>query len=157
MSSACSLNTIRKKLKMKKILVMGLPGSGKTTLSSNLKKSLEVKSSVEWLNADIVRSKYNDWDFSEEGRIRQSIRMRDLSAQSHAEFMICDFVAPLTQMREIFNPDYLIWMNTINRGRYEDTNAIFEPPKNFNLKIDEWNSSHWIDFIIQDFIRKEWF
>ncbi len=74
--------------------MVGLPGTGKTTLASDLKKALEQKVKVEWLNAGIVRSKYNDCDFSEQARIRQSIRRRDLSAQTSVDFAICDFFTP---------------------------------------------------------------
>lgn len=141
---------------MKKILIMGLPGSGKTTLASNLKKTLESKATVQWLNADVVRAEYCDWDFSEQGRIRQSIRMRDLSSQSLSDFVICDFVTPLIKMREIYEPDYLIWMDTITQGRYEDTNSIFESPGNYDLKINSWDSADWVSVIIQAITDKKW-
>ena len=100
-----------------RILIMGLPGSGKTYFSRALKKYLEKNSTlinlpeqatdvewfnyrarVEWFNADDVRKKFNDWDFSETGRIRQSHRMRELADASDANFVICDFVAPLVEM-----------------------------------------------------------
>lgn len=109
------------------ILIMGLPRSGKTTLASDLKRSLDAKITLEWLNTDDVRSQYNDWDFSEQGRIHQSIRMRDLCTQSSSELVICDFVATFEKMGEIFNTDYLIWMGTITQERYAYTNAIFYP------------------------------
>lgn len=141
---------------MIKILIMGLPGSGKSTLASDLKRSLEKKSSVEWLNADDVRKKYDDWDFSEQGRIRQSIRMRDLCTQSSSKFVICDFVAPLEKMRVLFNPDYMIWMNTITQGRYADTNAIFEPPKKPDLTVNNWDSTSSVNSIIQDLVNRNW-
>ncbi len=141
---------------MIKILIMGLPGSGKTTLATDLKKSLESNVSVQWLNADEVRKKYDDWDFSEHGRIRQSIRMRDLCAQSSSKFVICDFVAPLEKMRDLFKADYLIWMDTISQGRYADTNAIFEPPKNADLIINKWDQTFSINSINQDLAHRNW-
>ena len=141
---------------MKKLLIMGLPGSGKTTLASSLRQSLELKTTVEWINADIVRKIYDDWDFSREGRIRQSKRMRDLCMKSTCEFVICDFVAPLKEMRNIFHADYLIWMNTIPSGRFSDTNAIFEPPENYDLKIDAWNSADSVHQIISALMNRRW-
>lgn len=122
---------------------MGLPGSGKTTLAKQLLLDLSQKGkSVEWLNADDVRKKYDDWDFSYEGRIRQAKRMRDLADASHADIVICDFVAPLDEMRNIFNADITVWMDTIRKGRYEDTNQVFSIPLNYDVRITRWAASN---------------
>lgn len=110
----------------KRILIMGLPGSGKTTLAAEMTASLFPN--CLWLNADAIREEYNDWDFSHEGRIRQSTRMKELADASDKEFVIADFVAPLAEMRTIFDADYTIWLNTISEGRFADTNKIFEQP-----------------------------
>lgn len=132
-----------------KILIMGLPGSGKTTLAEELRKRLESRSrTVDWFNADKVRSIFQDWDFSYEGRIRQSERMAQLAATSNADYIICDFVAPLGLMREKFDADFLIWMDTISQGRYEDTNRLFEPPIHYNLRIDSLDSKRWAAVIL---------
>jgi len=133
---------------MKKILIMGLPGAGKTTLAEALINQLLRESrSVFWLNADDVRRSYNDWDFSEEGRIRQSERMRDFANERSEEFVICDFVAPLPKMREIVDPDYLIWVDTITEGRYQDTNKIFIFPEAVDLHVDSKNAEYWASVI----------
>lgn len=129
---------------------MGLPGSGKTTLAVDLVNMLMPY--AEWFNAGEVRSMHNDWDFSSEGRIRQSVRMRELAEQSNAKVVVCDFVAPLKEMREIFNPDVLIWMDTILEGRFEDTNSIFSKPDYCDFHITEKNSKFWADKIA-DFIK----
>ena len=88
----------------KRILVMGLPGAGKTYLAQHIVDHLQAdKKRVGWLNADDVRKKYNDWDFSTEGRIRQSHRMRELAdSMTDVDYVICDFVAPLVEMRNNF-------------------------------------------------------
>ena len=104
---------------------MGLPGSGKTTLARKL--NLAMPTSY-MLNADDVRAKANDWDFSIEGRIRQAQRMRDLADSSGYKCVIADFVCGIPEQRDIFRPHILVWMNTITAGRYTDTNAAFVNP-----------------------------
>ncbi len=147
---------------MKKILIMGLPGSGKTMLASALQKYLQdhsilfhvnsesidaSKAVVKWINADDVRKKYNDWDFSHEGRIRQSIRMRELADSFLNDFVIADFVAPLPEMRNNFKADWTIWVDTIEKGRFEDTNKMFVPPEVYDFRVTEQNCEKWAEFI----------
>jgi hypothetical protein len=156
---------------MKKILIMGLPGSGKTYFAERLKKYLEdngdimkiapnkllnyegtpdhalMKVSVDWFNADEVRKRFNDWDFSREGRIRQSLRMFEFAAKCSGEFVICDFVAPLPEMRNNFKADWTIWMDTIEKGRFEDTNKAFVPPEVYDFRITEQNADKWVEFV----------
>ena len=129
---------------MKKVLIMGLPSSGKTTLAQELIKMLYRSNySYHWLNADKIRELYNDWDFSEDGRIRQSHRMRDLADVRTEDFVICDFVAPLEEMRTIFNPDFLIWVDTITKSAFEDTNNLFVPPAVVDLRVNSKNATYW--------------
>ena len=152
-----------------KILIMGLPGSGKTFMARALKTYLEENSNlstmpyermtgmelpptdfratVNWFNADDVRQKYNDWDFSREGRIRQSIRMARFALESTGDYVICDFVAPLPEMRNNFKADWTIWMDTISAGRYEDTNQAFVPPDVYDFRITEQNAEKWAEFV----------
>jgi adenylylsulfate kinase len=146
---------------MQKILVMGLPGSGKTYFAERLKNYLETnseyfnpvfetttqKAAVKWINADDVRKKYNDWDFSHEGRIRQSIRMRELADSFFNDFVIADFVAPLPEMRHNFKADWIIWIDTIEKGRFEDTNKMFVPPDIYDFRITEQNAEKWAEFV----------
>jgi len=112
-----------------KILVMGLPGSGKTTLATVLAREL----GCAHYNADKVREQFNDWDFSAEGRLRQAHRMSDLADQH--EMAICDFVCPLPEMRNIFNADFVIWVDRIESGRFEDTNKVFVPPEKWDYRV----------------------
>jgi len=95
------------------------------------------------VNADIVRKKYNDWDFSLEGRIRQAERMKNLTDNEQKKnHVIADFICPTRNARKKFNADYIIWMNTIKKGRFEDTNKLFEIPKSFeiNFEVKEKNA-----------------
>ena len=119
-----------------KILIMGLPGSGKSTLA---KPFAELIGGV-WINADQIRERYNDWDFSPEGRIRQSQRMRHLAdgIELAGKIAIADFVCPTKELRNLFNADYTIWMDTIQEGRYADTNDIFETPTQVDYHVKEW-------------------
>ena len=131
-----------------RILIMGLPGSGKTTLAKELKAQLEsAGKQVGWLNADDIREQYNDWDFSEAGRIRQARRMRELADKLTAyDYMIADFVAPLVEMRNVFKADWTVWMDTIREGRYADTNAMFVEPEVYDFRVPEQNCEKWADF-----------
>jgi hypothetical protein len=105
------------------------------------------KATVEWFNADEVRKKFNDWDFSREGRIRQSIRMAEFALRCNTDYVICDFVAPLPEMRHNFKADWTIWMDTIKEGRYEDTNKAFVPPTLYDFHITEQNAEKWVPFV----------
>ena len=132
-----------------RILVMGLPGAGKTYLAQHIVDYLQQeKKKVGWLNADDVRKKYNDWDFSTEGRIRQSHRMRELAdAMTDVDYVICDFVAPLVEMRNNFKADWTVWVDTIDKGRYEDTNKAFISPEVYDFRITEQHGEKWGEFI----------
>lgn len=119
---------------------MGLPGSGKTYLAARLQPLLKAA----WYNADNVREMANDWDFSDEGRLRQSLRMRSFAdfEKAHGRIVICDFVCPTKDTRQNFCADIVIWMDTITEGRFDDTNKIFEEPENIEFHITERNDTN---------------
>jgi len=124
-----------------KILICGLPGSGKSTLAEPFAKLI----GGIWINADQVRTQYNDWDFSPEGRIRQAQRMRHLSdgVVMADKIAVADFVCPTEAARAEFAADYTVWMDTIKEGRYKDTNAMFEKPVDVNYHVNSWfNDTH---------------
>ena len=128
---------------MVRILIMGLPGSGKTTLA----RELASKICAQHLNADEIREQYNDWDFSNDGRTRQALRMRQLADLSSYYYVISDFVAPTANLRKIYNPDILVWLDTIHTSRFEDTNKIFKSPSTWDYRITEFDSKKWATII----------
>ena len=133
---------------MKIILVMGLPGAGKTTLADELAPMLNAKR----LNADEVRKAANDWDFSEEGRIRQAKRMTDfaLKIKSEGNYVIADFICPTPEARKLFPADYIIWVDTIKEGRFDDTNQMFVKPEKYDFKVTTQDAKLWASKIIKE-------
>jgi len=125
----------------KRILVMGLPGSGKTTFTQELVKRLMLSHTVKWFNADAVRQEFDDWDFTPKGRLRQVKRMREMADSSGADFAICDFVCPTEEYRLIFAADLIVWMDAIEEGRFADTNRLFKPPAKFDYRITAWDQN----------------
>ena len=127
---------------------MGLPGSGKTTLASELVPLLKAK----WLNADEVRKEANDWDFSPEGRTRQAKRMWSKAQEfkDQGNNVVADFVCPTPEARALFPADYVIWMDTIKEGRFEDTNRIFIKPEKFDYHITTMDAKNWAPKIFRE-------
>ena len=127
---------------------MGLPGSGKTTLASNLVPLLNAK----WLNADEVRKEADDWDFSPEGRTRQAKRMwtKAMEYKDQGFNVVADFVCPTPAARELFPADYIIWMDTIKEGRFDDTNKMFVKPETYNFKVPSMDAKNWAQKILEE-------
>ncbi len=127
---------------------MGLPGSGKTTLANELAPLLNAKR----LNADEVRKEANDWDFSQEGRIRQSKRMADFATKlkKNGNYVVADFVCPTPEARELFPSDYVIWVDTIKEGRFEDTNKMFVKPDKYDFHVTTQDAKKWAPKIIKE-------
>lgn len=135
-----------------RILIMGLPGAGKTVLAIHLEEALhDMGKTVTWYNADRVREYYNDWDFSEEGRLRQARRMRELADAATTDYVIADFVAPLPEMRDIFDASWTIWMDTIISSSYEDTNKAFVRPTKYDFHFGSYG--RYADSIAHDIVN----
>ena len=133
---------------MKIILVMGLPGAGKTTLANELAKLIKSKR----LNADEIRRAANDWDFSEEGRTRQSKRMAEvaLKLKNEGNNVIADFICPTPEARKLVPADYIVWVDTIQKGRFEDTNQMFVKPEKFDFHVTTQDANLWAPKIAED-------
>ena len=127
---------------------MGLPGSGKTTLANELGPMLNAKR----LNADEVRKKANDWDFSEEGRKRQSKRMAEFAKKlkEDGSYVIADFICPTKEARSLFPADFVIWVDTIEEGRFEDTNKMFVKPDKFDFHVTTQDAKKWASMILKE-------
>ena len=133
---------------MKIILVMGLPGAGKTTLAEEIAPKLKAKR----LNADEVRKSANDWDFSEEGRKSQAKRMADfaLKLKNQGNYVVADFICPTPEARSLFPADFVIWVDTIKEGRFEDTNQMFVKPEKYDFHVTTQDAKVWADKIIKE-------
>jgi adenylylsulfate kinase len=133
---------------MKIILIMGLPGSGKTTLANELAPMINAKR----LNADEVRKEANDWDFSVEGRKRQAKRMADFATKLKEEgnYVVADFICPTPEARSLFPADYVIWIDTIKEGRFDDTNKMFVKPEKFDFKVETQDAKKWAKIILKE-------
>ena len=127
---------------------MGLPGAGKTTLAEELAPKLKAKR----LNADEVRKEANDWDFSEEGRKRQAKRMAEfaLKLKNQGNYVVADFICPTPEARKLFPADFVIWVDTIKEGRFDDTNQMFVIPEKFDFHVTTQNAKVWTDKIIKE-------
>ena len=127
---------------------MGLPGSGKTTLANELAPMLNAKR----LNADEVRKEANDWDFSEEGRKRQAVRMAEfaLKLKKEGNFVVADFICPTPEARALFPADFIIWVDTIKEGRFDDTNRMFVKPNKFDFHVTTQDAKNWAPKIYKE-------
>ena len=127
---------------------MGLPGSGKTTLANELGPMLNAKR----LNADEVRKEANDWDFSEEGRKRQAIRMADFAIKLKEEcnYVVADFICPTPEARSLFPGDFIVWVDTIKKGRFEDTNQMFVKPDKYDFHVTTQDAKIWATKIAKE-------
>ena len=164
---------------MMKVLVCGLPGSGKTWLAERLIKHIN---NCAWYNADTVRKFSNDWDFSMEGRITQANRMKTFAdfERENGRWVICDFVAPTEKAREAFAPDHVIWLDTIKEGRvvsskleelkdiynlafdavslskskeFEDTNKVFETPSKIDTHVKHFMNDEEIKKLAEELVN----
>ena len=127
---------------------MGLPGAGKTTLADELAPLLNAKR----LNADEVSKAANDWDFSEEGRTRQAKRMADfaLKLKNEGNYVIADFICPTPKARSLFPADYVVCVDTIKEGRFDDTNKMFVKPEKYDFHVTSQDAKNWAPKILKN-------
>jgi GTPase SAR1 family protein len=129
----------------RKILICGLPGAGKTTLA----KILAPKLSAVLFNADEVRNNLNkDLGFSIEDRVEQARRMGWLCDQvvKAGHIAIADFVCPTPKTRKAFGEAFVVWLNRIDKGRFDDTNELFVDPQIWDIRItSDGSPEYWAE------------
>ena len=127
---------------------MGLPGAGKTTLANELAPLLKAKR----VNADEIRKAADDWDFSEEGRIRQSKRMAEnaIKLKNEGNNVLADFICPTPEARSLFPADFIIWVDTIKEGRFDDTNKMFVKPDKYDFHVTTQDAKNWAPKIYKE-------
>jgi hypothetical protein len=137
-----------------KILIMGLPGTGKTTLA----RALAPKLDAVYFNADQVRANINkDLGFSLEDRLEQARRMGWLCDRvvDSGYTAIADFVCPTPEARDAFGPSFIVWVDRIKEGRFADTNRLFVPPENYHVRVyGEDSPEQWAKLIQRTLIEK---
>ena len=138
-----------------KILIMGLPSSGKTTLATALAREL----SCVHFNADEIRKEINkDLGFSVADRIEQARRMGVLCdiASRYGAHVIADFVCPTHETREAFGAHFIVWVDRIKESRFEDTNKLFIPPENPDVRVDgEFGMQYYAEEIAKIIVPKK--
>lgn len=142
---------------------MGLPGSGKTTLAEKIMmKMVRHKVATSWFNADVMRRLHDDWDFSSVGRHRQAERMGDYASlcKKNGIVAIADFVCPTNKTRQLFDTqgdtDYIVWMDTVQQSEYHDTDAMFEKPSYYNIRVTNFDQTdHVVDEITRTVIEHD--
>ena len=134
----------------RKILIMGLPGAGKTTLA----RALAPRLNAVHFNADDIRREINkDLGFSETDRIEHARRMGWLCDQVIAtgSFAVADFICPTEETRAAFmrgSAAFVVWVDRVSEGRFEDTNRMFVPPAQFDLRVlAEGSADYWAEEI----------
>jgi adenylylsulfate kinase len=135
--------------KVGKILIMGLPGAGKTTLA----KLLVPRLNAVHFNADEVRANINkDLGFALEDRVEQARRMgwlcdRVVEAGTYA---IADFICPTADTRHAFGDAFVVWVARIQKSRFPDTDAMFQPPAHWDIRVEpEGSPAYWAERICE--------
>jgi cytidyltransferase-like protein len=132
----------------RKILIMGLPGAGKTTLANTLAPLLNAVV----FNADAVRTNLSrDLGFSHEDRVEQARRMGWMCDRvvEAGGTVIADFICPTPETRAAFGQAFTIWLDRIEAGRFEDTNRMFVQPEHHDLRVTaEGTPQYWAELAL---------
>ena len=138
------------------IQIIGLPGSGKTTLAIALCDRINAVH----LNADYVRATINaDLSFSPKDRVENARRLGEIAKMLSNQGLnvVVDFICPTAATREAFGKaDICIWLDTIDESRFEDTNKLWEKPTKFDYHFVSYDSEGQTDSIILHSNLHDW-
>jgi hypothetical protein len=118
-----------------RILVMGMPGSSRALVASKLAKT--IGQDATFLRSHDLRHYHKDVDFSEDGQLRHCYRMLNLARGTKTPVCIIDMACPLPKMRDILNPDIIIWVSDKDRSDYEELNKMYIPPFQYDYECED--------------------
>ena len=129
-----------------RVLIMGAPGQGKTALAEKLHQHHEGSL---YINSQQLRVDQKDVDYSKDGQSRHAYRMLEVARKNISEVTIIDSSCPLEHMREVINPDVVVWVDTNDKQQHEQWDEQFEPPKEYDFRLREIT-----DQAVEDIIEK---
>ena len=70
--------------------------------------------------------------------------------KEEGNFVVADFVCPTPEARALFPADFIIWVDTIKEGRFDDTNKMFVKPDKFDYHVTTQDAKNWAPKIVKE-------